>query len=306
MGTWGINLYEDDVTNDVKEEYINFLKEGKDNEEATKLVIDNWKAIDTEEIPIFWLALADTQWEYGRLLQNVKEQALKYINEGTDLARWTGDEKQYNKRRLILNELKNRLLSKQPTKKKIVIHKPYICDWKNGDVYAYKLESKLAEEKELYGKYFILIKDDEAKWHPNHIIPVVRAKITSSSTLPSTLCEINNLEYIQISVAKYEERYLPLSGDRPIKEQIEELDKIEYHVNKYGVLEKFLFKLIITSSKHITSEKLIYLGNFPKLMLPKNEFIPYQKKNISSINSKNLEEDLIDNYLGFNLKQFYN
>ena len=37
---------------------------------------------DVEEEPLFWFALADTQWNYGRLLPEVKEQALAWLDKG--------------------------------------------------------------------------------------------------------------------------------------------------------------------------------------------------------------------------------
>ena len=76
MGAWGVKLYQDDVTCDVRDEYINWLKLKRDNEEATKIIIENNMGfIDDEEEPSFWFALADTQWKYGRLLPEVKEKA---------------------------------------------------------------------------------------------------------------------------------------------------------------------------------------------------------------------------------------
>ena len=81
MGTWGPGLYQDDVACDIKSEYVNRLKIGQTNIEATQDMIDyNECYIDDEEdAPIFWFALADTQWKYGRLLPEVRDEALKLI-----------------------------------------------------------------------------------------------------------------------------------------------------------------------------------------------------------------------------------
>lgn len=43
MGAWGSGLYSDDVTCDVKDEYIKYLREGKANEEATEDILESWK-----------------------------------------------------------------------------------------------------------------------------------------------------------------------------------------------------------------------------------------------------------------------
>jgi len=83
MGAWGVKLYSSDIAVDVKSQYIDQLRRGKTNEEVTgKLIEENQDILlDEEEGPEFWFALADTQWNYGRLLPIVKETALKYLEE---------------------------------------------------------------------------------------------------------------------------------------------------------------------------------------------------------------------------------
>ena len=78
MGAWGPKLYQDDVAEDVRDYYKDQLKRGKTNEEVTnELIEDNYDIIqDEDEAPVFWFALADTQWNLGRLLPSVKEKAL--------------------------------------------------------------------------------------------------------------------------------------------------------------------------------------------------------------------------------------
>ena len=75
MGTWGTGLYQDDTTCDIKEEYLNLLKIGKEPKEAMEEMIINWEECieDVEEGPLFWFALAETQWKYGLLDEKVKD-----------------------------------------------------------------------------------------------------------------------------------------------------------------------------------------------------------------------------------------
>ncbi len=89
MGAWGVKLYQDDVACDVKEEYIIKLRAGLSNDEVTESMIKEYELSDDE--PIFWLALADIQWRYGRLLDKVKENAITYIDSGKDLEKWVDD-----------------------------------------------------------------------------------------------------------------------------------------------------------------------------------------------------------------------
>ena len=116
MGAWGTGLYQDDDTCDIKDEYLTYLRLGMSNEEALEELIEcNEELIDDEKIgPLFWLALADTQWKYGRLTNEVKEKALEVINSGKDLKRWEEDKKLYAKRKKVLEDLRERLNTKQP------------------------------------------------------------------------------------------------------------------------------------------------------------------------------------------------
>ena len=90
MGAWATSLYANDTTCDIREEYVDKLKRGKTNEEATLELIEQNREIqgDVEEEPLFWFALADTQWNYGRLLPNVKERAVFFLEKREELDRW--------------------------------------------------------------------------------------------------------------------------------------------------------------------------------------------------------------------------
>lgn len=157
MGTWGVNLYQDDVSLDVRDEYINFLKVGMNNREATKMLIENYVDImDEEEIPLFWFALADTQWKYGRLLAEVKEKAISYIDAGTDLKHWEEDERQYKRRQKVLKELKDKLNSKQPQEKKVTKLTTQKANWEIGDILLYQILNEELKTHKWYKKYVLL------------------------------------------------------------------------------------------------------------------------------------------------------
>ena len=158
MGAWGTGLYQDDDTCDIKEEYLTYLRIGMSNEEALEELIEcNEELIEDEEIgPLFWLALADTQWKYGRLTKEVKEKALEVINSGKDLERWEKDKKLYEKRKKVLEELRERLNTKQPEEKKVrkmTFERP---NWKVGDILLYQILNEDLKDHEWYGKYVLL------------------------------------------------------------------------------------------------------------------------------------------------------
>ena len=69
MDAWGTALFSDDTARDVRESYMELVGDGLTGEEATKALIGEWSASlnDPDESPVFWLALAATQWRCGRL-----------------------------------------------------------------------------------------------------------------------------------------------------------------------------------------------------------------------------------------------
>ena len=187
MGAWGAGLYQDDVTCDVKDDYLNRLRIGYTNEEATEDVIDcNYNYIeDVEDGPIFWMALADTQWKYGRLLPSIKEKALEVIHSGSDLERWKEEPTNYRKRKKVLEELEKRLTSSQPPEKKITKLRLHKSTWDIGDVLLLKLhDDKFDDKPNKFG----------SKWYNKYVLlKVVGVTRTSIGGLPETYYDEQNV-----------------------------------------------------------------------------------------------------------------
>ena len=159
MGAWGTGLYQDDTTCDIKDDYITYLKVGMTNEEATKKIIEenDWCFEYEDEGALLWFALADTQWKYGRLLDEVKEKAIECIDSGVDLEKWREeDEKLCEKRKKVLEALKERLNSEQPPEKKVSKIKFYRAYWKVGDILLYQILNEKLKNHKWYGKYILL------------------------------------------------------------------------------------------------------------------------------------------------------
>ena len=164
MGTWGNKLYEDDEAQDARDVYKSLLEKGLDGREATDRFLKMFKASlnDSDDGPIVWFALADTQWKLGRLEPRVKKQAIKLVDDGSSLDRWKeGGAKMVASRQKVLDALKQQLLSKQPPKKVIKVQKPTkIASWKPGELFAYRLKS---------GKSIVLCLEDVHEGHHGHL-----------------------------------------------------------------------------------------------------------------------------------------
>ena len=308
MGMWGFELYQNDTSLDVKNEFEELYNNGNTVQDITDKLTEDYKSImgDIDEEPLFWLALADTQWNLGVLMPWVKEKALFWVEKDSGMFYSRSiDLSVKAKRRKILDELQAKLLSPQPPVKKPVKKRIYKCQWKLGDVFAYQLEGDLAKERGLYGRYFLLQKVDEGVWHPGHIVPIVYVKITNDNNLPSNVEEYNQLEYVQTWFTKYEDRFLPIDMRRP-QEDIAEKSKINYQVDEYGFLPQYRAKLLNTS-KRVIPTNLIYVGNFANAVHPQKEFVPHSKENIVSVSWKQFDETfetkMIKRYCGHNLRE---
>lgn len=310
MGTWGTKLYEDDTALDVKAYFEEHLRKKEPVEEITARMIEENKDLlqDPYDAPIFWFALADTQWNWGRLLPDVKEQALWWIAQGGDLRRWQENgPANVIARQKELEALQQKLLSPLPPPKRIVKSRCFQCEWKIGDVFAYRLESDRAKEQGLYGRYFLIRKVGEGIWHPKHVVPIVHVKLTSNGKLPTCLEEFDQAEYVQTWLTSYEDRFFPIDGRRP-REDILEKSKLKYEVDEYGYLPQFRIYIIAKSKKELP-DKLIYIGNFPDVKAPEKEFVPHSELNICVTFWKHkspectFENELIKKYCLYNLRQ---
>ncbi|MBA9026505.1 hypothetical protein [Peribacillus huizhouensis] len=148
MGAWGVAILSDDIAEDVRFRYKDLLGNDYSNEEASRIVIEEYlNELDDEEVTSFWLSFALIQWKLGRLQEKVKNKALQIIDSGADLERWEEDPKLKKKREAVLYKLKEQLNSPQPQAKKVP--KRFVSDTtlKAGDAISYQLMS---------GEYIIL------------------------------------------------------------------------------------------------------------------------------------------------------
>lgn len=145
MGAWGTAIFSDDIACDIRDEYRDLIGDGRSGEEATKFLMKNWEEQldDLDIMPVFWLALAATQWKIGRLEPWVKEKALQIIDSGADLERWEaeGDAKTVKKRQEVLNKLREQLNQPQREPTKISKRFKSETDLVVGDAISYRLLS---------------------------------------------------------------------------------------------------------------------------------------------------------------------
>ena len=154
MGTWGASLYANDTTCDVRDAYIKYLQNQLSNEEALTKIMKDFEELmgDEDDEPLFWFALAETQWKVGRLTSEVKDNALRWIEKEGGVALWEDSGTSAVGWKKTLGNLKEKLESPMRSEKKI--RKPDVIDqnlWNIGDVYAYQFHTEKSKEKDTYG-----------------------------------------------------------------------------------------------------------------------------------------------------------
>ena len=167
MGAWGSTLYANDTTCDIRDMYMSFLEKHLSNQESyDKLMEECSEYLEVpEDEPLFWYALADTQWKVGRLMPEVKAKALDWIEKDGGLDLWEASKDDGAGWRKTLDKLKVRLESEQPKEKKI--RKPTVINqnlWNIGDVYAYKFHTEESAKHGALDKYMIMQKIGEDQY----------------------------------------------------------------------------------------------------------------------------------------------
>lgn len=237
MGTWGTGLYANDTTKDVRDDYIELLKDQKSTAEALAAMLQKDYGSFPEDQALFWYALADTQWEYGRLDPTVQEKALAFCAVERDFDRWQGaapgKAEAWDK---TIAALAEKLRSPQPPEKKVRPWRSYRCPWRIGDVFAYRLHAGPSVEHGCAGKYIAFWKVSEAVWYPRHVNPIVYIPMKIWDELPT-------LEQVTA------EKPLP-SLDYPSALEIRK------HIGY-----SFAFLLITTMKRQVPEKMLTLIGN---------------------------------------------
>ena len=276
MGAWGVKLYQDDVAVDTRDSYRDMLREQEnctDEELTAKFIEQNADYTDdTEDGPVFWMALADTQWKYGRLEEHVKQKALDAIHDGNDIERWMAESpKEGEKRRAELVKLEEKLLSPQLPRKKLPKPNKYICPWSVGDVYAYQFHTEYAKENGYDSRYLYLVKayDDSL----------------GRLTFP---------------------RFYIYGGTSDVLlslEQVQQMDYLSQFFNP-SVFERFpnkpkmyTIELQFTSSRIVPKQHLFFIGHIDDLKRPEVDSL----NDYFTVLWKNFEEYHIENFRKWNI-----
>ena len=257
-------VFDSDLADEVRNLYIDALRRGKEGCDVTKQLIFDYESalLDDDDAPIFWLALADVQWDMGRLDELVKQNALVHIDKELQIQRSL-------EKTIALTGLRDKLSSPQPVMKKVKQYSFYHTDWKIGDVFAYRLDCDSTDYPDYRNMYMYFVVKGTDTWHPGHTIPVVYVYWTISKLLLS-LGQIQKHEYLP-------QFYKPI-----------------VYENNPAMSKKYSLALICTSARIIPKKRLTYLGNIENIKM-----IGSEDPSAFHVAWKRFDKYMVENYLNW-------
>lgn len=247
MGTWNARLFSNDTTLDVKDTYINFLKQQFSNEEAYQKTYEEYKELmGTDEEALFWYALADTQWNVGRLTAKVRDKALEFIYEKGGMSFWMEIPNGASKWESTLQKLKCKIESPMPAQKKFAKPIKFTTNpWNIGDIYAYQLHYDKAVKNGFSGKYILFQKIGDVEYFKDLTYSLIQPIDKIFDFMP-TLDMINNIHGLTITndnyayeyylmlyekKSHYPKKYLTFIGNKKLSNPNKKYNPMDLHRN---------------------------------------------------------------------------
>lgn len=143
MGAWNASINGNDTAQDLKPEYQAAFFYNDIETAVQKLDAYFQEEFAADEWADYVYSLADFMWKHGILTENIRNRAISLIDTGYSLDIWAEEgEKTLNKRKLVLSQFREMLLSPQPPKKKISIKLYLNPVFESGDLIAFQLQTK--------------------------------------------------------------------------------------------------------------------------------------------------------------------
>ena len=189
MGTRNASITGNDTAQDLRKEYQAAFFYNDVETALTKIDTyirqDGYNESDEEEWCDYYYSLADFMWKHGILTDEVRNRTVEMIDSGFGLELWEeAGANTLEKRKRVLAEFRENLLSPQPPKKKISIKLYLNSIFETGDLVAIQLQttdkhymakSNFTEQffRECNGKYVVLRKVSDRISYTSRIEPRV-------------------------------------------------------------------------------------------------------------------------------------
>lgn len=137
MGTWGTGIFSGDVECDVRADFRELIAAGRSPQEAMEQLLVSYEMAEPAEpddCPA-WLALAVTQWKTGRVVDQVRDTALRAIELELAQPRFDGADRR--KRAVALAKARDLLNRTPPAPRRIRAERFAQSPFAPGDVLRY-------------------------------------------------------------------------------------------------------------------------------------------------------------------------
>lgn len=231
-----------ELINEVKAEYIKLRREGVSRKESAQMLQERYHNELTfgaeDDAVLFWIGLADAQF-------SLKELSLEVADKGREaLAQLVSCVPEISQMD-IKKRNEHYACAPMLERKNVPSPERFRCQWKNGDVFAYRMRGSDAEKFGVANEYIILRKVDELEQGDGRLLPVVTIMHWPDTILPRTEDELTQIPLLK------------LSSGRMLS------DKSTY---------EYRLEIMLTNHKQIKQLNMQYLGNFPNIPTPEDEF----------------------------------
>lgn len=253
------------LLHDVIIEYKGLRYGGKGRADSEKSMLAAYKnelQLGAEDDGIlFWIGLADAQFSLKELTSEVAQKGLEAL-DAVEMLGWNirPDD--------IASKRANYAAAPMPEREKLPPSRKFRCTWKVGDTFAHLISGKKAEELGIAGKYALFRKVDDIEFGDGRLLPVVTISIWDKPIFPQNEQEFQTTPILRLcwgplrtSSATYEYRY------------------------------EYRGELLIKSKKQLSSLPLQFIGNFPNVAMPNDEYIFTNAGHMCMIPTEKLSEE---------------
>ena len=261
-----------EILGDIKTEYAKLRQDGKSRNEAERTLMaqyhDELTTGAEDEGLLFWVGLADAQFALKELSGEVSTYGLAALEQlKVSIPEITLGDIEKRRERYACAPMPERTQVRSP--------KRYRCQWRIGDTFAYQLSGPEAEKNGIAGEYVLLRKVDESEVD-GRLFPIVTLTHWKKAALPLDEVDFQSVPILRLSSGR-------LGSPK---------STYEYRI-----------KVLFASQKQVNELGLQYLGNFPNITIPKNEFFDPSPGCALMLSPREINEEL--NFYCCTLQNYY-
>lgn len=251
-----MNISDFPILKEIKESYVVLRRDGFSRSFAEATMVKEYHSELLDEFDIegqlFWVGLADAQYAYRELSEEVANHALSALKRLAFFDNISVKDIQNRKERYSLAPM--------PERKKINSPKKFRCDWKIGDTFLHRLSGPDAEAYGIDNRIMLFRKVDEAKVWDGRVLPIVTLSLLETELLPSS-----SADFLQTPLLKLASKRFGTTAD----------------------LFEYRAQIMFTQKKQL--EAFVYVGNFTEVPTPCDEIVIQTSGHILMIHPKRLD-----------------